>query len=215
MLSIRKSSPLLLALGTALLMNLAPAQAQALNAPAPTPGAGPTSGPAPSMQPHRRDEVQHARFRLNELQRKLSLSPEQKSAWDTWSAAELQALKQRIEQHQAWRAAHAPQEPQSQPPAELSTPQRMAQAISQLRDHKYLLDQHLQQLEARQVRTQAFYDTLDAKQKTIFDLLAQAGPHGAHPHGIGGPAGPGAHGPGAGFRVGPGPGAPMTAPRMP
>jgi hypothetical protein len=213
MLSIRKSSPLLLALGTALLMNLAPAQAQ--SAPAPAPGAGPTVGPAPAMQPHRGDEVQHAQFRLNELQRKLSLSPEQKGAWDSWSAAELQALKQGIEQRQAWQAAHAPQ---GQPPAELSTPQRMAQAIAQLRDHKYLLDQHLQQLEARQVRTQAFYDTLDAKQKTIFDLLAQPGPHGPGPHGMGGPGGPGgpgAHEPGAGFHVGPGPGAPMKAPRKP
>lgn len=201
MLSIRKSSPLLMALGTALLMNLAPAQAQ--NAPAP--------GLPPAMQGgHHRDELQHAQFHLNELQRKLSLSPEQKSAWDTWSAAELQALKQGMEQHQAWQAAHAPQ---GQPPAELSAPQRMAQAIAQLRDHKYLLDQHLQQLEARQVRTQAFYDTLDAKQKTIFDLLAQPGPHGPGPHGMGGPGGPGAHEPGAGFRVGPG--APMKAPRKP
>lgn len=208
MLSIRKSSPMLLAMGTALLMNLAPAQAQ--NAPAP--GAGPTFGPAPAMQPHRRDELQHAHFRLNELQRKLSLSPEQKGAWDSWSAAELQALKQGIEQRQSWQATHAPQ---GQPPAELSTPQRMAQAIAQLRDHKYLLDQHLQQLEARQVRTQAFYDTLDAKQKTIFDLLEQPGPHGPGPHGMGGPGGPGAHEPGAGFRVGPGPGAPMRAPRKP
>jgi len=213
MLSIRKSSPLLLALGTALLMNLTPAQAQ--NATAPTPlAAVPTVGPAPAMQPHRRDALQHAQFRLNELQRKLSLSSEQKSAWDTWSTAELQALKQGIEQHQAWQAAHAPQ---AQPPAEMSTPQRMAQAIAHLRDHKYLLDQHLQQLEARQVRTQAFYDTLDAKQKTIFDLLVQPGPPGPGPHGMGphGMGGPGAHEPGAGFRTGPGPGALMMAPHQP
>ena len=203
MLSIRKSSPSLLALGTALLMNLAPAQAQT------APVAGPTFGPAPALQPHRQDELQHAQFRLSELQRKLSLSPEQKSAWDTWSTAELQALKQGIEQHQAWQAAHAPQ---GQPPVELSAPERMARAISQLRDHKYLLDQHLQQLEARQVRTQAFYDTLDAKQKTIFDLLVQPGPRGPGPHGMGGPQ---AHEPEAGFRVGPGPGAPMKAPRRP
>src|SRR5450830_1427872 len=202
MLSIRKSSPLLLALGTALLMNLTPAQAQ--NATAPTPlAAVPTVGPAPAMQPRRRDALQHAQFRLNELQRKLSLSPEQKSAWETWSTAELQAMKQ----HQAWQAAHAPQ---AQPPAELSTPQRMAQAIAHLRDHKYLLDQHLQQLEARQVRTQAFYDTLDAKQKTIFDLLVQPGPPGPGPHGMGGPV---AHEHGAGFRMGPG--ALMMAPHQP
>src|SRR5450830_1559725 len=209
MLSIRKSSPLLLALGTALLMNLTPAQAQ--NATAPTPlAAVPTVGPTPAMQPRRRDALQHAQFRLNELQRKLSLSPEQKSAWDTWSTAELQALKQGIEQHQAWLAAHAPQGPQAQPPAELSTPQRMAQAIAHLRGHKYLLDQHLQQLEARQVRTQAFYDTLDAKQKTIFDLLVQPGPPGPGPHGMGGPV---AHEHGAGFRMGPG--ALMMAPHQP
>ena len=88
----------------------------------------------------------------------------------------------------------------------------MAQAIAHLRDHKYLLDQHLQQLEARQVRTQAFYDTLDAKQKTIFDLLVQPGPHGPGPHGMGGP---GAHEAGPDFRVGPGPGAAMKAPRLP
>lgn len=208
MLSIRKSSPFLLALGTALLMNLAPAQAQS----APGAEAMPTLGPAPAPPPQRRDALQHAQFRLNELQRKLSLSPEQKSAWDTWSSAELQALKQNIEQHQAWQAAHASQ---GQQPAELSAPQRMAQAIAHLRDHKYLLEQHLQQLEARQLRTQALYDTLDAKQKTIFDLLAQPGPHGPGPQGPGGPGGPGAHEPGAGFRVGPGPGAPMKSPRKP
>lgn len=213
MLSIRRSSPLLLALGTALWMNLAPAQAQN----APGADAVPTFGPAPALQPQRRDALQHAQFRLNELQRKLSLSADQKSAWDTWSSAELQALKQGIEQHQAWQAAHTSQGPQGQPPAELSAPQRMAQAIAHLRDHKYLLDQHLQQLEARQVRTQAFYDTLDAKQKTIFDLLVHPGPPGPGPgpHGMGGPGGPGAHEPGAGFRVGPGPGAPMKSPRKP
>jgi|GEM_PF-349879 len=208
MLSIRKSSPLLLALGTALLMSFAPAQAQN----GPGADAAPTFGPGPAAQPHRRDALQHAQFRLNELQRKLSLSPDQKSAWDTWSSAELQALKQGIEQRQAWQAAHAPQ---GQPPAELSTPQRMAQAIAHLRDHKYLLDQHLQQLEARQVRTQAFYDTLDAKQKTIFDLLVQPGPPGPGSHGMGGPGGPGAHEAGPDFRVGPGPGAPLKAPRQP
>lgn len=211
MLSIRKSSPLLLALGTALLMNLAPAQAQ--NAPAAD--AVPTFGPGPATQPQRRDALQHAQFRLNELQRKLSLSPDQKSAWDTWSSAELQALKQGIEQRQAWQAAHAPQGPQGQPPAELSAPQRMAQAIAHLRDHKYLLDQHLQQLEARQVRTQAFYDTLDAKQKTIFDLLVQPGPHGPGPHGMGGPGGPGAHESGPSFSTGPGSAGPLKAPRRP
>ena len=200
MKSIRKTSPLLLALGTALLMNLAPAQAQTATAPA----AVPTVGPAPAQPPHRRDELQHAQFRLNDLQRKLNLSAEQKGAWDTWSAAELQALKQGIEQRQAWQAAHVPP---TQPPAELSTPERLAQVISHLRDHKYLLDQHLQQLEARQVRTQAFYDTLDAKQKTIFDLLVQPGPHGPGPHGMGGPGGPGAHEIGPSFRAGPGPGA--------
>lgn len=205
MLSIRKSSPPLLALGTALLMNLTLAQAQT----APAPAVGPTFGPTPALQPHRHDELQHAQFRLSELQRKLSLSPEQKSAWDTWSAAELQALKQGMEQHQAWQAAHVPQ---GQPPVELSAPERMARAISQLRDHKYLLDQHLQQLEAGQVRTQAFYDTLDAKQKTIFDLLTQPGPHGPGPHGMGGPLG---HESGGGFRAGPGLGAPMKAPRRP
>jgi len=210
MISIRKSRPMLLALGTALLMNLAPVQAQ--NAPAAD--AAPTFGPGPAAQPHRRDALQHAQFRLNELQRKLSLSPEQKSAWDTWSSAELQALKQGLEQQQAWQAAHAPL---GQPPAELSTPQRMAQAIAHLRDHKYLLDQHLQQLEARQVRTQAFYDTLDAKQKTIFDLLVQPGPHGPGPHGMGGPGGLGGHGAheaGPGFRTGPGSDAAMKAPRL-
>jgi len=208
MSSIRKSSPLLLALGTALLMSFAPAQAQNASGA----DAAPTFGPGPATQPQRRDALQHAQFRLNELQRKLSPSADQKSAWDTWSSAELQALKQGIEQHQAWQAAHAPQ---GQPPAEPSTPQRMAQAIAHLRDHKYLLDQHLQQLEARQVRTQAFYDTLDAKQKTIFDLLVQPGPHGPGPHGMGGPGGPGAHEAGPGFRTGPGPGAAMKAPRQP
>lgn len=227
MLSTRKTRPLMWALGAAMCLNLASARAQ--TAPT-TPDAGPAAAvpaavPAPLARPQRRDELQHAQFRLNELQRKLSLAPEQKSAWDSWSAAELQALKQGIEQRQAWRAAHLPPSQPGQPPAELSAPQRMAQAIAHLRDHKYLLDQHLQQLEARQVRTQAFYDTLDAKQKTIFDLLVAAGPHGPGPfgemgpHGMGGPvgqAGPGGSHDAAGpFRVGPGTGGPMKPQRLP
>ena len=56
MLSIRRSSSLLLALGAALWMNLAPAQAQN----APGADAVPTFGPAPALQPQRRDALQHA-----------------------------------------------------------------------------------------------------------------------------------------------------------
>lgn len=217
MLSIREIRPLAWALGAAMCLNLASARAQmAPTTPDAAPAAAwPAAVPAPHTRPQRGDELQHAQFRLNELQRKLSLAPEQKSAWDSWSAAELQALKQVIEQRRAWQAAHLPTSQPGQPPAELSAPQRMAQAIAHLRDHKYLLEQHLQQLEARQLRTQAFYDTLDAKQKTIFDLLAQPGPHGPGPQGLGGPGGPGGHEPGAGFREGPGPGAPMKSPRKP
>jgi hypothetical protein len=67
----------------------------------------------------------------------------------------------------------------------LSTPEQMAWRIARLRDHKYWLDQQLLQLQAQQLRTQAFYDTLDGKQKTIFDLFLRQAQPGRGPMGHG------------------------------
>jgi len=47
----------------------------------------------------------------------------------------------------------------------------MARGIEHLRAEANWVQEHLVQLEAAQVRTQAFHDTLGTNQKTIFDLF--------------------------------------------
>jgi hypothetical protein len=124
--------------------------------------AGPVTGHAQEF-----DWVEHTRSTLGELKAKLTLDPGQMPAWDTWSNGVV-------------KDAHRQISPQSARPddtlgvadsySDETTPAQMARGIEHLRAHTAWMQDHLVELEAAQARTQAFYDALDAKQKTIFDL---------------------------------------------
>lgn len=111
------------------------------------------------------DWVQHTQRTLDDLKGKLNLAPEQLAAWDTWSGGVIKDARQQLDQKYSGR------EPRARSMADGTTPARMAQAIERLRAETNRMQAHLVQLEAAQVRTQAFYNALSPNQKTIFDLF--------------------------------------------
>lgn len=149
----------------ALLLQCAPAFADAASttsAPPPTPAG------AARWQGHRFDWVQHTQHTLNELKAKLNLTPAQSAAWDTWSGGVMRDAHQQYEQRKPWMEE---KRAEAMPSTEVTTPERMARGIEQLRARTAWMQEHLAQLEAAQVRTKDFYDALDKNQKTIFDLF--------------------------------------------
>ena len=148
------------------------------------------------------DWVKHTQRTIAELKGKLNLTPDQTAAWDNWSAGVMNDARQQIERNRLW------QEQMGKVPAPASdaTPERMARGIERLRAEAAEMQRHLARLEAAQVRTKAFYDKLDANQKTIFDLYWQ----GVHHRDVGRGHGHGMHeggpGPLRGERGGPGKG---------
>ncbi|MDR3454637.1 MAG: Spy/CpxP family protein refolding chaperone [Rhodoferax sp.] len=114
------------------------------------------------------DWVQHTQRTLEELKGKLHLAPEQMPAWDTWSRGVMKDAHQQLEQRQS---GFEEKGGRAKPAADPTTPERMARGIERLRAETKWMQEHLVQLEAAQVRTEAFYNTLSTDQKTIFDLF--------------------------------------------
>ncbi len=126
----------------------------ALAQPGPAPGAAPGAGPAASQpNPERRAHLQermkeHLQQRAAALKARLKLNPEQEGAWNTY----IEAMK-----------------PPAQPPLpkraeidKLSTPER----LDRMRE---LRKQREAEFDKRDTATRAFYGTLNADQKKIFD----------------------------------------------
>jgi hypothetical protein len=134
-------------------------------------GAEPASAPphrAPAAQAGTFDWAEHTQQTLDELRKKLNLTPAQSAAWESWSAGVMKDAHQQLERkmddgkgppgmNRSW--------------ADGPTPERMAHGIERLRATIVAMQEHLSQLEAAQARTKTFYDQLDANQKTIFDLF--------------------------------------------
>jgi len=114
------------------------------------------------------DWIEHTQHTLDELKVKLNLAPEQMAAWNAWSGGVLKDARQQLEQK---KSVHEKSGKQAKPMADETTPEQMAEGIARLRDETNWMQEHLTQLEGAQVRTAAFYNTLGANQKTIFDLF--------------------------------------------
>jgi hypothetical protein len=125
--------------------------------------------PPGSSSVHRFDWLEHTRHTLAELESKLNLAPAQHAPWDEWSAGVLQDAHTQLNAHRDGGGGG-----RTEPVAyseEQTTPQQMATGIAHLRIEINAMQSHLAELEAAQIRTQAFYDKLDTNQKTIFDLF--------------------------------------------
>ncbi len=114
------------------------------------------------------DWLQHTQRTLAELKNKLNLAPAQLAPWDAWSAAVMKDARHQLEQRKPWLEESGAEMKSS---VDDTTPERMRRGIERLRAESSWMQEHLAQLEAAQVRTKAFYDTLDTNQKTIFDLF--------------------------------------------
>ncbi len=128
------------------------------------------------------DWILHTRQTLDELKGKLNLAPAQLAAWDTWSAGVIKDSQQQLERKDKRRAESA----MAKALVGSSTPERMARGIERLRAETAWMQEHLNQLEAAQVRTGTFYGALDINQKTIFDLFWHEMYHRVSGHDIGG-----------------------------
>lgn len=107
--------------------------------------------------------------RLASLQEKLALQPSQTAAWKTWvKAVRDDVTKQSAEEcriNQQWWESMRTQE------IDLSTPERLKRQEDGLRTQLAMIQARLDQIEAAEKNTVPFYDILDQKQKTIFDLF--------------------------------------------
>jgi len=108
--------------------------------------------------------------RQAELKQKLAITPAQESAWTAWTAA-LQP------------PATRPERPNREEIAKLTTPERIEKMRTQRAQRQSLMDK-------RADATNAFYATLSAEQKKVFDAetvrFAGGGRHGGHGGGHGG-----------------------------
>lgn len=110
--------------------------------------------------------VKHTQATLDRLKGKLALTQTQMAAWENWSRAVLTDAHQQTD-----RKKFMHHDMHDQAMEDETTPTRMARGIERLREENAWLQQHLTQLEAAQARTNTFYNTLSANQKTIFDLF--------------------------------------------
>jgi len=114
------------------------------------------------------DWVRHTQSTLDELKGLLNLTPDQTAAWDTWSHGVIKDAHQQIDQR---KLGSEEKSGKVKDTMSNTTPELMAQGIEHLRAQTAWMQAHLTQLEAAQVRTLTFYNTLSANQKTIFDLF--------------------------------------------
>jgi hypothetical protein len=124
----------------------------------------PPADDATSSRPF--DWIGHTAATLEGLKTLLHLETAQLPAWNTWSGGVLQDAHRQA-------GPKAPPNPEAEKAATgylEPTPARMARGIAHLRARLAWMEDHLVELEAAQIRTQAFYEGLDIKQKTVFDL---------------------------------------------
>jgi len=114
------------------------------------------------------DWLMHTQRTLDELKGKLNLAPAQLAGWNTWSRGVLDDSKQQLGHK---KNEHDQKQLESKVSADETTPEKMARGIERLKSETAWMQEHLAQLEAAQIRTSAFYATLDTNQKTIFDLF--------------------------------------------
>ena len=143
---------------------------------APILGAAPAS-PSDRLQPEltwsdnqRSDgnSLLQVRHMLMLLQLNLNLSPGQIAAWDVWSAGMIAECQRQFE-----RANDADNVSlkAGRPPHQTTTPERMAHEINHLRTQVASLEVQLDELESSRMRTDIFYNTLNANQKNTFDAF--------------------------------------------
>ncbi|MDE2344356.1 MAG: Spy/CpxP family protein refolding chaperone [Betaproteobacteria bacterium] len=108
----------------------------------------------------------HTQELLTDLKGRLALTASQATAWDAWSEGALKDARAQEEQMRALLQSRAG----SWDP-NLTTPERMSRKADHLRAQISMMQAHLSRVEAALKRTQAFYDLLEPKQKTIFDLF--------------------------------------------
>ncbi|MDE1941870.1 MAG: Spy/CpxP family protein refolding chaperone [Betaproteobacteria bacterium] len=174
MMHISSIQKLILIAGSALLLQQSPlwaaekapaSQPPAASAPS-APGGWGSFGPV--------DWVGHTERMLGDLKTKLDLTAAQQPAWDTWSHEVLDNVKAQTEKVRHWREAHMKLGPMEDPAhSSLSTPDRMARGLEHMRAEIKRMQDHVALLETALANTKKFYGTLDAKQKTIFDLYWQ------------------------------------------
>ena len=120
------------------------------------------------------DWVGHTERMLGDLKTKLDLTAAQQKAWDDWSHQVLDNVKAQTEKVRHWREAHMKLGPMEDPAhSTQTTPDRMAHGLEHMRAEIKRMQDHVALLETALANTKKFYDTLDAKQKTIFDLYWQ------------------------------------------
>lgn len=112
------------------------------------------------------DWMAHTQATLATLRGLLHLDADQAGAWDRWSEGVLKDAHRELEH----KTAPMMSPTKGNTAFDESTPQQMARGIAHLRKHLAWMQTHLVELEAAQTRTQAFYEALDIKQKTVFDL---------------------------------------------
>ncbi len=114
------------------------------------------------------DWMQHTRSTLTELKDKLSLTSDQMPAWETWSKGVTQDAHQQLESNKDLREEKMSGAMSLE---NVTTPEQMTRGIQRMHAEIDWMQGHVVQLEAAQARTQTLYETLDTKQKTIFDLF--------------------------------------------
>ncbi|HUW37216.1 MAG TPA: Spy/CpxP family protein refolding chaperone [Rhodocyclaceae bacterium] len=119
-----------------------------------------------SFQRRARDPVAFATKRLDDLGKKLNIKPSQQLAWQTYSDAMIASARERRLHWEQMKLARRSRR------GDLSTPERMVKVADRLRR----ASDRMSKLASE---TKAFYDQLGQEQKTIFDLYARAGWHGA------------------------------------
>jgi nitrate/nitrite-specific signal transduction histidine kinase len=135
----------------------------------------------PGMMHAPRDASEHIQKGLSHLKVALHLNDSQMASWETWSQGVLADVKANQEQMKAhWKNSPASEEQQPQ-----TSPDRLAKQISQEEQHLAGFQQRLARQKEALVRTQTFYNTLDEKQKSIFDLFEQKMAHERHGFGHG------------------------------
>lgn len=166
------SSPWLIILSSALLLQFSVARADEVAPHGPMHGSGMAYG--------HMDPSVHIQTGLSHLKSALHLSESQQAAWETWSQGVLADMKANMEQMKThWQAAPTEEE------VAQTAPDRLAKQISLEEQHLAGFQQRLARQKDALTRTQTFYATLDEKQKSIFDLFEQKMSHERHGFGHG------------------------------
>lgn len=122
------------------------------------------AAPGKHAQHHRFDPVKHTQRNLEQLQAKLNLKDEQKSAWQTYSDAALARAQERTARMQAFHAKKGAARHESDTAAKLD---KAAEAMRARAD----------QLQKVAQDTRTFQQVLTPEQQTIFDLYWKSQRH--------------------------------------